>query len=152
GLPFVRPGRLRTGLALAVVAVPLGFMADLWFWQRYAVTHLDPHAALSMIADRIRSQLWGHYSVAQFTVDAAFQSGFWLVVVAAAHALGFLVVEPRRPDALPSALGIQTPPRNASVAAALGIVLAAAPSAKAATLEVGPGQPFRSIGAAVAAA
>ncbi|HSF40928.1 MAG TPA: nitrous oxide reductase family maturation protein NosD [Thermoanaerobaculia bacterium] len=146
-LPFLRRGKLRLALTLAVAAVPLGFALDLWFWQRYAVTNLDPNAALNMIADRIRSQVWGKYSVAQFQVHAMFQSGFWLAVVAAANALGFLYAERRGPS---SAAAERSGLRPAGAAAVLALMLGGA--AQAATLEVGPGSPYRSIGAAVAAA
>jgi nitrous oxidase accessory protein len=143
-LPFLRPGRPRLLLALAVAAVPLGFALDLWYWQRHAVTNLDPNAALNMIADRIRSQVWGKYSVAQFQVHAMFQSGFWLAVVAAANALGFLYAESDR-RVLPA-----VPARSVGVAAVLALL--AFGGAQAATLEVGPDSTYPTIKEAVAAA
>jgi nitrous oxidase accessory protein len=147
-LPFLRRGKLRLALTLVVAAVPLGFALDLWYWQRYAVTNLDPNAALNMIADRIRSQVWGKYSVAQFQVHAMFQSGFWLALVAGANALGFLYAERRRSSPAPAA---QRPASGtAGAVAVLAVLLSGA--AQAATLEVGPRSPYRSIGAAVAAA
>ncbi len=91
--PFQRRRWLRGILAGVVIVVPLGFVADLWYWQRYAVNNLDPHAALSMIGDRVQSRLVGHYSVAQFHVDASFQTGFFLVVVAALNLVGFLLAD-----------------------------------------------------------
>jgi len=44
--------------------VPAGFVVDLWAWQRYAITHLDPHASLNMIADRVDARVLGSYAVA----------------------------------------------------------------------------------------
>jgi nitrous oxide reductase family maturation protein NosD len=152
-LPILPPGRLRLGLAAVVVAVPVGFVLDLYFWQRYAVTNLDPHAPLNLIANRIQTQLWGHYSVAQFAVDASFQSGFWLVVVAAANALGFLWAERRRPAAEMAPPPAAKPTRHSVAAASLALLLGLSAGARAATLEVGPGGArFRTIEAAVAAA
>jgi hypothetical protein len=95
-LPFLAPGKLRTILGIVVIAVPLGFCADLWFWQQHAVSDVDPHAPLNLIANRVQAQLVGAYSVAQFRVEAHFAAGFWHAVVAAANALGFLIAE-RRP-------------------------------------------------------
>lgn len=78
--------------AAVVMLVPVGFVADLWAWQRYTVSHLDPRAALNLIADRVDAQLVGEYSVAQFHVLATFQTGFWFTLVAAAHVAAFLVL------------------------------------------------------------
>ena len=150
-LPFIRWRTARTAVALVVVFVPIGFALDLWAWQRFAVTHLDPHAPLSMIANRIQSQLIGDYSIAQFKVHATFQAGFWLVVVAALNALGFLVAEWRRtraPSTVRSAKGLS---RLAAITAASAILLVST-LASAKTFEVGTGSSFGSIGAAIAAA
>jgi nitrous oxidase accessory protein len=154
-LPFLRQGRLRLLLGLAVAAVPAGFVADLWYWQEYAVTHLDPHAALNKIADRVQARLVGSYSVAQFRVEASFQSGFWLTVVAAANALGFLWSERRRRDRTAPSAATAAAPRRPSVPMAVtlaGAVLLLAPAVPAETLEVGPLARHRSIGAALLAA
>lgn len=147
-LPFLAPGRVRLALALIVAAVPLGFAADLWYWQRHAVTNLDPNAALNMIADRIRSQVWGAYSVAQFQVLAKFESGFWLAVVAAANALGFVYAEAR---------GARLPQAGKDrslvpAGAALWLAAMGCGDARAATLEVGQEQRYATIAAAVTAA
>jgi nitrous oxidase accessory protein len=144
-LPFLRPGWWRTLLAALVIAVPLGFVADLWFWQRYAVTHLDPTASLNMIADRVQARMLGHYSVAQFKVHATFQAGFWLVVVAAANVLGFLFTERARGRGEPTARGASS---NVTGMSALLLVL----PIPAETLNVGPASQYTTIGAAVAAA
>src|SRR5262249_58600551 len=93
----LRPGRLRKLAALIVVSVPIGFVVDLWFWQRFAGTHLDPSAALHLISNRIDARLVGDYSVAQFQVHAAFSAGFWLARVAASYPRCFLFPEHRRP-------------------------------------------------------
>jgi nitrous oxidase accessory protein len=153
-LPFVRSRRLRLALAVPVVAVPMGFVLDLWAWQQYAVTHLDPTAALNMIANRVQARVLGEYAVAQFHVNAYFQAGFWLVVVAAANVLGFLVAE------WPNSIGASSEapqPKNASVtvvasAATLLLAFLCPSAARATTLEVGAGSRYRVIADAVQAA
>ena len=145
-LPFWRWRWARALAALGVVAVPIGFMLDLWAWQRFAVTHLDPHAPLNMIANRVDSRLFGDYAIAQFKVHATFQTGFWLVVVAAALALAFVVGEWR------GAQRSQAKIAAASVAIAMVLALFAPRAANAATLEVGGGARFESITDAILAA
>src|SRR5262249_56065485 len=93
----LRPGRLRKFAALIVVSVPIGFVVDLWAWQRFAVTHLEPSAALHLISNRIDARLVGDYAVAQFQVHAAFAAGFWLPLVAAAPPPPSLLPHPRPP-------------------------------------------------------
>ena len=147
-LPFLRPGRVRAIVACAVMVVPAAFLFDLWLWQRYATTHLDPHAALNLIANRVQARVLGEYKVAQFSVRATLQSGFWLSVVAAANALGFLLSERRaaQPKHAPTS-------RHLSAAAAAVLVLfGLGRSAGAATLEVGADMPYRTVSAAVDAA
>jgi nitrous oxidase accessory protein len=152
-LPFLRRGRLRLVLALAVAAVPLGFALNLWYWQRYAVTNLDPNAALNMIADRIRAQVWGEYAVAQFRVHAMFQAGFWLAVVAGANALGFLYAERGgRKSTAPGSPPGAALARSTAVVVALLLWASSGAAAQAAKLAVGPGSAYPTIGSAVAAA
>ena len=148
-LPWLPPGWLRRLAAASVVAVPVFFVADLWAWQRFAVTHLDPTASLSMIADRVDARVVGSYAVAQFKVKASFQTGFWLVAVAALNALAFLVAErPRKVRSQQRTRGV------AAVAAAIVVIagLAAPSSAHAGVLEVGGSTGYPTIGDAVAAA
>jgi nitrous oxidase accessory protein len=154
-LPLLRPSRWRTLLAAAVIAVPVGFAADLWAWQHHAVSDIDPHAPLNLIANRVQARLIGAYSVAQFKVEAHFAAGFWHAVVAAMNALGFIVAEGRRraKPALAPAPASVAPARAAAAGAALvAIACAFAAPASAATLEVGAGAPFATIGAALRAA
>ncbi len=148
-LPFLRPGKWRTLAGLAVIAVPAGFVLDLWAWQRWAVTHLDPDAPMSMIADRVDARVIGRYTVAQFRVDATFEAGFWLAVVASANVAAFLLVERKRrgPATAPATTSA---PLSAAAAGAALLLLAATASAD--TLEVGPRSEFRTISSAVSAA
>ncbi|MCP3918368.1 MAG: nitrous oxide reductase family maturation protein NosD [bacterium] len=144
-LPFLQPGWRRGLAAGLVIAVPFGFVADLWFWQQYAVKHLDPTASLNMIADRVQTRLVGKYSVAQFKVHATFQAGFWLVVVAAANALGFLFCERSREC---RAGAKQRASSGALGAAALLMI----PPIPIESLHVGPESQYATVGAAVAVA
>ena len=61
------------------------------------------------------ARVFGSYAVAQFKVEAYFQAGFWLVLVAAANVIGFLVAE-----RLPRAMRV----RGAALAAGLLVLLA----------------------------
>ena len=150
-LAVQRPGKLRTLSAAVVIFVPIGFVADLWFWQEYAITHLDPTASLNMIADRVQARLLGEYSVAQFKVHATFQAGFWLVVVAAANAAGFLFSE--RGGKRDSGGALAAPSKRGAGSrvsgAAMALVILPAPFE---TLTVGGSETYTTIGAAVAAA
>jgi nitrous oxidase accessory protein len=144
-LLFLRPGWLRRVVVAAVFLIPAVFIVDLWAWQQYAVTNLDPKASLNLIQNRIQARVFGEYAVAQFKVHAIFGTGFWLVAVASLNALGFAIVEWRKRTVAGRAV------KELAAAAALAALLCPA-SAPARTLEVGPGRPYRTIGAAIAAA
>lgn len=149
-LTLLRPGRTRTLAALVVASVPLGFVADLWMWQRFAITHLEPTAALHLISNRIKARLVGDYTVAQFKVHAEFAAGYWLALVAGVDALAFLFAERRRGG---RAAGLVAPRERrpvetpAATAAALLLLLPAAPG----TLEVGPASANRTVASALEA-
>ena len=151
-LPFLRPGWLRRFAMAAVIAVPFGFALDLFVWQQYAVTHLDPSAALNMISNRVQARIIGEYRVAQFRVNASFDAGFWLALVAGANVIGFWLAERRGRPSSGGGVRVSVP---APVAAAVALVVALGSfsgSAAAATLEVGPNGAYRTVGAAIAAA
>jgi len=151
-LLLLKGGWLRTIAALAVMAVPLGFVADLWFWQCFAITYLELTAVLHLISDRIQARLIGDYSVAQFKVHAEFAAGFWLALVAAANALGFLSAE-RRPAPRAAAPVQKSRPVETPVAALASLLLFVqpAPFATGTQLEVGPACAHRTIASALAA-
>ncbi len=151
-LPFLRPGWPRRFAMAAVIAVPFGFALDLFVWQQYAVTHLDPNAALNMISNRVQARIIGEYRVAQFRVNASFDAGFWLALVAGANVIGFWLAERRGRPSSGGGVSVSVP---APVAAAVALVVALGSfsgSATAATLEVGPHGAYRTVGAAIAAA
>jgi hypothetical protein len=148
-LALLRPGRTRMLAALVVAAVPLGFVADLWAWQRFAVGHLDPTAALHLISDRVDARLVGDYSVAQFKVHAEFAAGFWLALVAGVDALGFLVAERRRaPRAAAPVQKLR--PVEAPVSSFASLLLLM-PLPTGAQLEVGPASAHQTVAAALEA-
>ena len=158
-LPLLPRRWLRLLPLLAAIAVPVGFAVDLYEWQRFAVTHLDPHAPLNMIANRVDARLLGSYAIAQFKVVASFQAGFWLAVVGTVMALGFGLGELRRDGlirgrrARSETRSLETRSLAAAAAASVAAVLILfSPTARAATHEVGATAEHRSIGAAVAAA
>jgi nitrous oxidase accessory protein len=149
-MPFLR-GKKRVMAGVLVAAVPFGFLLDLAFWQKFACTHLDPTASMNMIANRVDSRLLGHYSIAQFHVDATLQSGFWLAAIAAANAVAFLLterrVEPAKERVRSSSSG------HATTAVVTLLTLALLPrSANAATHQVGPRGRYGTIASALEAA
>ncbi len=72
-------------LALPVVAFPIAFVADLWFWLYRAGNNLDPTAAITL--DGFTPAILGRGEVGQFSTDALFGLGFWIAVAAAILAL-----------------------------------------------------------------
>ncbi len=82
-LPFLRPGWPRRFAMAAVIAVPFGFALDLFVWQQYAVTHLDPNAALNMISNRVQARIIGEYRVAHAATRRPFPAWIWIGIVAA---------------------------------------------------------------------
>ncbi|MCC6273929.1 MAG: nitrous oxide reductase family maturation protein NosD [Deltaproteobacteria bacterium] len=139
-LPLLPRGLPRYVAVGVIVLVPIGFVLDLAYWQRYSITHMDPTVALNLIQDRIQTRIVGFYNIAQFKVWATFQEGFWFAVLAAMNALAFLWVEGKKS----SVVG----------AAALLLLAVSAPAnvAQAETLVVAPGSPFSTVGAAIGAA
>jgi nitrous oxide reductase family maturation protein NosD len=148
-LPLLKSQRLRTLAALMVAAVPVGFVADLWFWQTWAVRHLEPTAALHLISNRIQAELVGDYDVAQFKVHAVFAAGFWLALVAAANALAFAFAE--RPRGERPVAPVRSPKPVERPVSSLASLLFFLPFAPGDRLEVGAGQPHATIASALAA-
>jgi hypothetical protein len=84
------PRRRANVLAtVAVAAVPLGFMADFYYWLHRFGHHLNPHAPLKL--PPFTPDLFGNGVIGQFMTFARPELGFWLAVVAACLA-AFLVV------------------------------------------------------------
>ncbi len=148
-LPFLRKRWMRVAAAAAVVAVPVVFALDLWAWQQYTVTHLDPHAALNMIANRVQARLLGDYSVAQFKVRAKFETGFWFTAIAALNALGFVAAEWGKGIKKRVVPEVRRHAKLAAAATAT-VLVALSMSASAATREVGPKSAYPTIAAAIA--
>jgi len=78
-------------LALPIILFPLAFVVDLYFWLYKAGHDLDPTAALSSSIKPFTPAILGRGEVGQFSTDAIFGLGFWLVVAAALLALAGLI-------------------------------------------------------------
>ncbi len=86
----LRP-RWTAWLALPIVAYPIIFFADLYFWLYKAGHDLDPTAALSSSIKPFTPAIFGRGVVGQFSTDAVFMLGFWLATAAAILALAAMV-------------------------------------------------------------
>lgn len=86
-------------LALPIVAFPIAFVADLFFWLYKAGHELDPTAALSSSVKPFTPAILGRGVVGQFSTDAIFGLGFWLASVAAILALAGIIGRLRATDA-----------------------------------------------------
>ena len=68
-------------LAVApVLAFPVIFMADLYYWLRHAGNNLDPTAALSSSIKPFTPRILGEGFIGQFSTVAMFGGGFYLVL------------------------------------------------------------------------
>ena len=74
-----------------LVPFPFAFLADMYYWLRYAGQNLDPTAALSGAVKPFTPTLLGHGVVGQFSTDAMVQTGFWIAAAAALLSLAGLV-------------------------------------------------------------
>jgi hypothetical protein len=69
-------------LAVApVLAFPVIFMADLFYWLRHAGHNLDPTAALSSSIKPFTPRILGEGVIGQFSTIASFGTGFYLVIL-----------------------------------------------------------------------
>ena len=78
-------------LALPIIAFPIAFVADLYYWLHKAGHDLDPTAALSSSIKPFTPTILGRGVVGQFSTDAIFGIGFYLAAAAAVLALAGLV-------------------------------------------------------------
>src|SRR5262245_42344109 len=137
--PWLRQRWLRFLAVLPALAFPLIFVVDLKLWMNKAVNDRSPEAALTLTVQRIDAKLFTDYTVGQFQVSPQLGAGMYLAGFAGLLALGLVFAVPlpwRR--------------RSGSALAAAGLVLLAAPLARAAALVVGA--PYPTVAAAVAAA
>jgi len=93
---LLRP-RLAALLALPIVAFPLAFVGDLFFWLYRAGHNLDASAALSTSIKPFTPHLIGLGRVGQFSTTARFEPGFYLALAAAVFALVGIAFRFRRP-------------------------------------------------------
>ncbi len=92
---LLRP-RAAALLALPVVAFPLVFVGDLFYWLYRAGHELDPSAALSTSIKPFTPHLLGLGRVGQFSTTARFEVGFYLALAAAVLALAGIALRIRR--------------------------------------------------------
>jgi copper chaperone NosL len=90
-LAGVLANRKWSWLALPIIIFPFAFLADMYYWLRYAGQNLDPTAALSGAVKPFTPTLLGHGVVGQFSTDAMVQTGFWIAAAAALLSLAGLV-------------------------------------------------------------
>ena len=90
-LAGVLANRKWSWLALPIIIFPIAFLADMYYWLRYAGQNLDPTAALSGAIEPFTPTLLGRGVVGQFSTDAMVQGGFWIAAVAAVLAIAGLI-------------------------------------------------------------
>lgn len=88
--------RLAALLAIPIIAFPLVFVADLFYWLYRAGHELDRTAALSTSIKPFTPRLLGLGRVGQFSTTAQFDLGFYLALLAAVIALVGIVLRFRR--------------------------------------------------------
>jgi copper chaperone NosL len=76
--------RWRWLLVAPVIMYPVVFMIDLFIWLYYAGHSLDPNAALSSSIKEFTPRIFGTGVIGQFSTEATFGVGFYLVLLAAA--------------------------------------------------------------------
>ncbi|MEX1159107.1 MAG: cytochrome C [Thermomicrobiales bacterium] len=77
-------GRGRWLLVAPVIIYPIVFTVDLFIWLYYAGHSLDPNAALSSSIKEFTPRIFGTGVIGQFSTEAAFGVGFYLVLLAVA--------------------------------------------------------------------
>ena len=81
-LAGVLANRKWSWLALPIILFPIAFLADMYYWLRYAGQNLDPTAALSGAIKPFTPTMIGHGVVGQFSTDAMVDAGFWIAAAA----------------------------------------------------------------------
>jgi copper chaperone NosL len=90
-LAGVLANRKWSWLALPIILFPIAFLADMYYWLRYAGQNLDPTAALSGAIKPFTPTMIGHGVVGQFSTDAMVGAGFWIAAAAMILAIVGLV-------------------------------------------------------------
>lgn len=83
-------------LALPIVAFPVVFVGDLFYWLYRFGHDLNPHAALSSSIHPFMPHLLGVGKVGQFSTTARFEFGYYLACLAAVLALMGIIGRLRR--------------------------------------------------------
>lgn len=136
--PWLRKRYWRLLMVAPALLLPIGVLIDLKYWMEWAVNDRNPEAALQLTT-RINPQLFGSYSVGQFSVETELGAGFFLACVAGLLGLGLVFSAPLR--------------RLGGMAVlVLAVGLAAGNPASAADLKVGGSYPTVASALAAAAA
>ncbi len=126
---------LRLLCLVPVLALPIGFLADLKYWTEKSVNERDPDAALNLTVTEIDTKLFGRYEIGQFKVNATMGDGLRMAGITALLTLGLAFSGP---------LPLRRRRRGVALAgaglAAGALVLLAGANARAATLSVAPGE------------
>ncbi len=67
-------------LLIPIIIFPWAYLADLFFWLRYAGQNLDPMAAITL--PPFTPTVWGVGEIMQFSTQAYFQAGWYMAVAA----------------------------------------------------------------------
>jgi hypothetical protein len=78
----------------AIALVPLGFIADFFYWLHRFGHHLNPHAPLRL--PPFTPDLFGNGTIGQFMTFARPELGFWLAIGAAGLALLLVLLRERQ--------------------------------------------------------
>lgn len=85
-------------LTIPIIVFPWVYLADLFYWLRYAGQNLDPMAAITL--PPFTPTVWGTGVIMQFSTQAYFQLGWYLAVVAGLICLAAIILNlRRRPEA-----------------------------------------------------
>lgn len=81
-------------LAIPIVIFPFVYLADMFYWLRYAGQNLDETAAITI--DPFTPVIWGTGNIAQFSTNAGFTTGWYIAVAASVVAVVGIVLAIRR--------------------------------------------------------
>lgn len=80
-------------LTIPIILFPWVYLADLYFWLRYAGQNLDPMAAITL--PPFIPKVWGTGEIMQFSTVAQFQVGWYIAVAAGIVCIAAIIVNRR---------------------------------------------------------
>jgi copper chaperone NosL len=93
GLALAAGKKVNALVAIPAAMLPLGFIADSYYWLWWFGHHLDPKAPLKIGA--FTPQMFGNGKIGQFETYATPSMGFWLAVAGAVMVVVAVVVRSR---------------------------------------------------------